>query len=109
MTLWAFLLEVIDSLLLLVDSWLILGADAAAADSFEAPPAGQLLPDELGVVPAGLVVSRVSAVGSESGRRFTQTRWVFVYLHVCFIASLFLWCFMSNSLKIYVFWFMNST
>lgn len=55
-----------------------MGADAAAADSVEAPPAGELLPDELGVVPAGLDVSHVSAVGSESGRRITQARWVYL-------------------------------
>lgn len=51
-----------------------LSADAAAADAREAPPAGQLLPNELGVVPAGLRVSPVSAVSSESSRRFAPTR-----------------------------------
>lgn len=51
-----------------------LSADAAAADAREAPPAGQLLPNELGVLPAGLCVSPVSAVSSESGRRLAPTR-----------------------------------
>lgn len=50
------------------------GADAAASHSGEAPPAGQLLPDELGVLPAGRDVPLVSAVGSESGRRVAPTR-----------------------------------
>lgn len=58
----------------LIGYWLVMCADAAAADSVEASPAGELLPDELGVLPAGLDVSCVSAVGSESGRRFAQTR-----------------------------------
>lgn len=64
----------IDSVLIVISSVLIRPADAAAADSGEAPPAGELLPDVIGVVPAGLDVSRVSAVGSESGRCLAHTR-----------------------------------
>lgn len=60
----------------MTDRLLIIGADAAASDPVEDPPAGELLPDDLGGVPAGLDVSCVSAVGSESGGRITQSRWV---------------------------------
>lgn len=44
-----------------------MAADAAAADSGKAPPAGELLPDELVSLPAGLEVAPVPAGGSESG------------------------------------------
>lgn len=50
------------------------GADAAATDALKTPPAGQLLPDDVSGVLAGLVVSFDSVVGSESGRRFAETR-----------------------------------
>lgn len=50
------------------------GADAAAPDALQTPPAGQLLPNDVGGVLAGLVVSFDSVVGSESGRRLAETR-----------------------------------
>lgn len=53
---------------------MIIDADAAASDSVEAPVAGQLLPDELGFVPAGYSVSPVPAGGPESSRCSTSAR-----------------------------------
>lgn len=53
---------------------LLTGADAAAPDSEEAPPAGQLLPDELLLLPAGLTQSSDAAVGAEPGRGVAAVR-----------------------------------
>lgn len=49
--------------------------DAATADSGEAPPAGQLLPNELGSVPTGRGVAPDAAVSSESGGGGAAARW----------------------------------
>lgn len=51
-------------------------ADAAASDPPEAAPAGQPLPHGVRGLPAGRRLSFDSAVGSESGRRLAQARWV---------------------------------
>lgn len=50
------------------------GADAAAAHALQTAPAGQLLPHDIGGVPAGLVVSFDSVVGPESGRGLAEAR-----------------------------------
>lgn len=49
-------------------------ADAATPLTGKAPPAGQLLPDDVGGIPAGRVESSVAAVGAEPGSGIAATR-----------------------------------